>query len=83
MARLGQTSLRPGLTPAGAGSARPEPGPGRGQVVDFFQLPHFPIFNIADSAIVTAAVLIALLAFRGIGIDGVRAKQSAGATHDA
>ncbi len=48
------------------------PGPGRGHVVDFVQLPHFAIFNVADSAIVTAAALIALLAFRGVGIDGVR-----------
>jgi signal peptidase II len=48
------------------------PGPGRGHVVDFLQLPHFPIFNIADSAIVSAAILIAMLAFRGIGIDGTR-----------
>jgi signal peptidase II len=48
------------------------PGPGRGHVVDFLQLPHYPIFNIADSAIVSAAILIAILAFRGIGIDGTR-----------
>jgi len=48
------------------------PGPGRGHVVDFLQLPHYPIFNIADSAIVSAAILIAILAFRGIGIDGAR-----------
>ena len=48
------------------------PGPGRGHVVDFVQLPHFAIFNVADSAIVSAAVLIAFMAFRGIGIDGVR-----------
>jgi len=48
------------------------PGPGRGHVVDFLQLPHYPIFNIADSAIVSAAVLIGVLAFRGISIDGTR-----------
>lgn len=48
------------------------PGPGRGQVVDFLQLPNFPVFNIADSAIVSAAVLIALLSFRGISVDGTR-----------
>ena len=48
------------------------PGPGRGHVVDFLQLPNFPIFNIGDSAIVTAAALIALLAFRGINVDGTR-----------
>ena len=53
------------------------PGPGRGQVVDFLQLPHYPIFNIADSAIVSAAVLIALLAFRGVRIDGTRASGDA------
>jgi len=48
------------------------PAPGRGEVVDFLQLPNFPIFNIGDSAIVTAACLIALLAFRGISVDGTR-----------
>jgi signal peptidase II len=51
------------------------PGPGRGHVVDFLQLPHYPIFNVADSAIVCAAVLIAVLAFRGINIDGTRASS--------
>ena len=51
------------------------PGPGRGHVVDFLQLPHFAIFNVADSAIVCAAVLIAVLAFRGINIDGTRASS--------
>ena len=48
------------------------PGPARGEVVDFLQLPNFPIFNIGDSAIVTAAVLIGVLAFRGISVDGSR-----------
>ena len=48
------------------------PGPGRGHVVDFLLLPNFPIFNIGDSAIVSAAVLIAVLAFRGINVDGTR-----------
>jgi signal peptidase II len=50
-----------------------EPGFARGHVVDFFQIPHYPIFNVADSCIVTAAVLIGWLGLRGIGIDGVRA----------
>jgi signal peptidase II len=52
------------------------PGPGRGEVVDFLQLPNFPVFNIGDSAIVTAACLIGLLAFRGIGVDGTRAPHT-------
>lgn len=46
------------------------PGFFRGHVVDFLELPNWPIFNIADSCIVSAAVLIALLSLRGIGIDG-------------
>lgn len=50
-----------------------EPGFARGHVVDFFQLPHYPIFNVADACIVTAAVLIGWLGLRGVGIDGVRA----------
>lgn len=48
------------------------PGGGRGEVVDFLQLPHWPIFNVADCCVVTAGVLIALLALRGVGIDGTR-----------
>ena len=64
------------------------PAPGRGHVVDFIELPHYPIFNVADSAIVSAAVLIAVLAFRGISIDGTRSsgpktQQPAGTDHDA
>ena len=49
------------------------PGAGRGEVVDFLQLPHWPIFNVADMCVVTAACLIALLALRGIGLDGTKA----------
>ena len=47
------------------------PGPFRGAVVDWINLPHFPwTFNLADAAITCAAVLIAGLALRGIRIDG-------------
>jgi signal peptidase II len=54
------------------------PGFFRGQVVDFLELPHWPIFNLADTSIDTGAVLIALLTLRGIRIDGgrVRAGES-------
>lgn len=51
------------------------PGPGRGHVVDFFQLPNFPIFNVADIGITSAAVLICLLALRGINPDGTRVRD--------
>ena len=50
-----------------------EPGFARGHVVDFFQLPHWPIFNIADSCIFCAALLIGWLGLRGIGVNGERA----------
>lgn len=49
------------------------PGGGQGHVVDFLELPHWPIFNVADMCVVSAAVLIGLLAVRGIGVDGARA----------
>ena len=43
-----------------------------GHVIDFLELPHWPIFNLADVCIDTGAVLIVLLSLRGIGIDGSR-----------
>lgn len=53
------------------------PGPLRGRVVDWIQLPHWPPFNVADSAIVCGAILTALLVARGIRIDGTRAAGQA------
>lgn len=54
------------------------PGVFRGWVVDFLRLPHWPIFNLADSAIVVGGVLMVLLAFRGLHPDGTdeRAAES-------
>jgi signal peptidase II len=49
-----------------------EPGPGRGHVVDFIDYFGLFIGNIADIAIVGAAVLIGVLALRGVGVDGKR-----------
>lgn len=49
-----------------------DPAPFRGEVVDFLELPNWPIFNIADCAITIAAVLFVVLSLRGIGIDGRR-----------
>lgn len=45
------------------------PGPFRGHVVDWIELPHWPVFNLADSAIVVGTVLAVLLATRGIPFD--------------
>ena len=49
-----------------------EPGPFRGHVIDFLMLPNWPIFNVADICINTAAGLILLQAFRGVRMDGAR-----------
>ena len=43
-----------------------EPGFLRGHVIDWMQLPHWPIFNIADSAIVVAAAISIVLSARNI-----------------
>ena len=59
------------------------PGVFRGHVVDFIQLPNWPIFNVADVCINVAAVLIVIQAMRGIGVDGRRASEDATATEDA
>jgi lipoprotein signal peptidase len=44
------------------------PGPMQGWVVDWIKLPHWPTFNVADSAITCGAVLAVLLAARGTAI---------------
>jgi signal peptidase II len=41
-------------------------------VVDWIELPHWPVFNLADSSICCAGVLVVLLALRGIRLDGAR-----------
>ena len=46
------------------------PGPLRGWVVDFIQLPHWPVFNLADSAICCAGALMVLLTVLGLRPDG-------------
>lgn len=51
-----------------------EPGPFRGHVVDFIALPHWPVFNVADMCINVAAVLILVLAVRGVRLDGGRVR---------
>jgi signal peptidase II len=53
-----------------------EPGFMRGHVVDFFMLPNFPVFNVADICINIAAGTIILQAVRGINVDGSRHDDS-------
>jgi signal peptidase II len=42
------------------------PGLWRGEVVDWIELPNWPVFNIADSAIVCAGILITILTVRDV-----------------
>ena len=48
------------------------PGIGRGAVVDWIHVIHYPVFNAADSGIVVGGVLAVLLASRGLELDGTR-----------
>jgi signal peptidase II len=51
------------------------PGPLRGHVIDFFMLPHWPVFNVADICIDVAAALILVQVYRGVRLDGTRAPR--------
>ncbi len=47
-----------------------DPAPFRGHVVDFLELPHWPVFNIADAAICVAAGMFVVLSLLGHRFDG-------------
>ena len=46
------------------------PGAGSGHVVDFLRIPNWPVFNVADMAVVGGAVLIVVLSLLGRDPDG-------------
>jgi len=49
-----------------------EPSFGNGHVVDFIQVPfNFPIFNLADTLIVSMAILSVLRVMRGENLGGI------------
>ena len=53
------------------------PGVLRGHVVDFIQLPHFAIFNVADMCITSAAVLIMVLSVvKNVAVTGERYQRA-------
>lgn len=54
------------------------PGPGRGAVVDFIDFRVWPVFNLADSAIVVGGTLAVLLSLRGVDVDGTRRDPAPG-----
>lgn len=46
------------------------PGGLQGEVVDWIQIPNWPVFNIADTAVVSAAILITILSAKNIDFYG-------------
>lgn len=58
------------------------PGPLHGHVVDWIQLPNWPVFNLADSSLVVGSALAVVLAFRGVNIDGTRDGDTADGAGD-
>ena len=54
-----------------------EPSVLRGHVIDFLQLPNFPVFNVADICINIAAGFIIVQSLRGVRVDGSRDQRGA------
>ncbi|MFC7373851.1 signal peptidase II [Brachybacterium sp. GCM10030267] len=54
-----------------------DPGPFRGEVVDFLELPNWPVFNVADMGVVGGAILIVLLGVLGHAADPAVAEAEA------
>lgn len=50
------------------------PAPLRGHVVDFLELPYWPVFNVADSAIVLAGITMVVYTLRGVAVDGTTSR---------
>lgn len=60
-----------------------DPSPLRGHVIDFLQLPNWPVFNIADICINVAAGLIIVLTWRGVPLRGHPPADASAAPSDA
>jgi signal peptidase II len=58
------------------------PGPLRGHVVDFISVGWWPVFNLADSAVVCGAVGLVVLTLFGFEMDGSRLRDEPDADSD-
>jgi len=59
------------------------PKPFQGHVVDFISVGWWPVFNVADSAVVCGAVLLVVLSGLGFDYDGTRSGWAARHDHDS
>lgn len=48
------------------------PSPLRGHVVDFLELPNWPIFNVADMCLNVGVAIVLIQTIRGVRLDGTR-----------
>jgi len=46
------------------------PGALQGEVIDWIQIPNWPVFNIADMSVVSAAILITFLSWKNVPFKG-------------
>lgn len=60
-----------------------EPGPFRGAVVDFLELPNWPVFNVADMAVVGGAIMVVALGLFGVASDPAHDDAAADAAADS
>ncbi|CUR54030.1 Lipoprotein signal peptidase [metagenome] len=49
-----------------------DPSPLRGHVVDFLELPNWPIFNVADICLNLGVLIVLIQTVRGVALDGSR-----------
>ena len=54
-----------------------EPAALRGHVVDFLELPNWPVFNVADMALVGSAIVAVILSIKGIDMGEPEAEDAA------
>ncbi|NDK32277.1 signal peptidase II [Nesterenkonia haasae] len=55
---------------------------GQGHVVDMIAVPHFAVFNVADSFIVCSIIGLCALMLFGLNVDGTRDAKNTSATKD-